>query len=342
MSKQRTVADTLKANFHRSRERVRSTEDEEIPPIPTPIQRVPNKQSFNARDSDIVSRMRDVRLKDEDDESFDQDTSLYDDENYDDKVYKSPVAVNRKKDTEEHWNRRSPPSRGGSVGSKQRQQNLDDEEDSPPHVRQSFSYENDEEEKDEIQPQVRGGVRPQNKSPSRVPVEPRRSLNKSPPRVHAEPIRRSPVNDNEFTLSKNTVSNLAKSVGVNSVASDVLNILKTAVKNYVENILTNASQQTNGPITSSIIEPLTSRQMGTVAEDLEESYLNVNPTVKFIKTLAADLNVNIAREACLYLTNAIEWYLLLLLTNANDIAKNNRRSRVSAGDVNIAIRLTNR
>jgi len=140
------------------------------------------------------------------------------------------------------------------------------------------------------------------------------------------------------TLPKTTITKIAKTVDVGSLAADVYDTIKDLSGSFIHNVISDVSKNQE-PLTSADLEPVVEKYLGRPVEDLENSDINVTTFVKWLKQVMDKYRVSLKKEAILYLHNVIELYIILLFYNAKEFAHRARRSRITSKDLELASRM---
>ena len=187
------------------------------------------------------------------------------------------------------------------------------------------------------------------REPSESPVRDRRrrEASESPVRdrrrreASESPVRsESEVETQDYPLlklSKSSISRLAKYCNVQTMSSNVYEGIRALCGEFIYESLLASNKKSNGEIVSySILEPILEKRIGSEIPDLENNEIDIVTFSNYVKDLSAELNMQIKKEAILYLHNASEYYLIKLLRRAVDVCKNSRRSRVTMNDIKFA------
>ena len=139
-------------------------------------------------------------------------------------------------------------------------------------------------------------------------------------------------------LSKTAIAKIAKVVGVPSLSADIYDTVRELSGEFVYDVLAQAAQ--SGEVVSSAeLEPIVERRLGRQVEDLDQSFVNSNTFVKWLRAITDELQIRLRNEAVLFLQNCVEYHLVELMSNARDVAEQARRSRLTIKDILLGARM---
>lgn len=163
---------------------------------------------------------------------------------------------------------------------------------------------------------------------------PKRMTNRRPRESNDENTPRREAGDNS-PLSKSAVTRLAKNAGCSSVSSDVYEVVKKIALNFMGHVLGSVK---GDHVSSADLEPEVEKIVGGPVEDLQDTELKLESFVKTYREMSEQLGVSLRKEAVLYLCTSLEFYLLNVLAEACELARDNRRTRVNAKDIAFCVR----
>ena len=158
--------------------------------------------------------------------------------------------------------------------------------------------------------------------------------NRRPRASNDENTPRREAGDNS-PLSKSAVTRLAKNAGCSSVSSDVYEVVKKIALNFMGHVLGSVK---GDHVSSADLEPEVEKIVGGPREDLQDTELKLESFVKTYREMSEQLGVSLRKEAVLYLCTSLEFYLLNVLAEACELARDNRRTRVNAKDIAFCVR----